>query len=407
MCIMNDFLNNYRKASLLQKKGNFESAKKIFEDLLKKTSKDNIKANIYYHLSQIEASTRKKVDLLEKALALNPSHRMAHILLNLLQEDYVQKRLENDSSYVIKQFFEKYPLNIQIQTISGCNAKCKMCPYHSSWQKFNPGKMSDKTFLHIIELLNSIPLGKVCLYLENEPFLDKKIIEKIRIVKENLHYKLIELSTNLSMFNERLIKELYNVLKDTPHELWISWHGIDENTYRNIMGFDFKKNIEKLKLYFSITKGELNTSINSIIGSKLNESRIESEDKVKVFFNDIIKSVGIDPKKIKLKIKTFYYHDRAGNINEKITNNKISEMIGKLKPYCARIREWLHFMYDGDVILCCMDYKKETVMGNVNEFSSLEDLLISKRFVRIQKMALGEIESNENFICKRCTSPGG
>jgi MoaA/NifB/PqqE/SkfB family radical SAM enzyme len=403
---MNEFIKIYRKASLLKKSGLFERSKSMFSGLLKKTKDNLTMSNIYYHLAQMESDVDVKKTMLRTALELNPEHRMANNLLSLLTEKNIN-RLKKDKIGVIRQFFEKFPLNIQIQTISKCNAKCKMCPYHSSWQKSHSGVMDEKTFLHIVNLLENIPLGKLCLYLENEPFLDKGLINKIKIVKRKLYYRLIEVSTNLSMFNKKIIEELYAELKDTPHEFWISWHGLDEETYKNIMGFDFKKNLEKLKLYFTITKGEIKTVINSIVGSRLNETKIESEEKAKEFFYNIVREVGLNPEKINLSIKTFYYHDRAGNLEEEITNDKVSRMIGKLKPNCPRIKEWLHFMYDGDIVLCCMDYQKETVMGNVNNFNSLEELLTSEQFTKYQKMALGEMDSPDDFICKRCTSPGG
>lgn len=399
-------LLKYRRASNLQKLGFFSEAKEIFEDLLLKNISANERANVLFHLALMEETFKKKRTKFEELIHYNPNHKLARVYINLLIEEN-EKRVQRDKKGVIRQFFERYPLNIQIQTISSCNAKCKMCPYHNSWQKYHPGIMSDETFNYIVYILKDIPLGKVCLYLENEPFLDKKIIEKIEYVKENLNYKLIEISTNLSMFNDKLVHKLYDSLRNTQHEVWISWHGIDGKTYKNIMGFDFNRNLKLLKKYFEITKGEIKTSINTIVGSKLNETKIEAEERAITFFKNVVSDVGLSPDEIDLKIKTFYYHNRAGNIDEEITYGNVKQMIGKLKPNCCRIREWLHFLYDGDIILCCMDYKKKTVMGNVNNFNSLEKLLTYENFMRIQKMALGEIESPDDFICKRCTSPGG
>ncbi len=403
---MDEFIKKYGKASLLQKNGLFEKSKDMFSELLKKSDNKIISSNIYYHLAQMEPDSDVKKDMLRMSIELNPEQRMANNLLSLLTENNIN-RLRKDKTGVIRQFFERFPLNIQIQTVSTCNAKCKMCPYHGSWQKHHPGTMDSKTFLHIVNLLENIPLGKLCLYLENEPFLDKDLFEKIKIVKNRLKYKFIELSTNLSMLNEEKIQNLFELMKNTPHEIWISWHGIDEKSYKEIMGFDFYKNRENLINYFKITKGELKTSINTIVGSKLNDKRITAEKRAKDFFYNIIRESAVDININNINIKTFYYHDRAGNIEEKITNDKALKMIGKLKPTCPRIKEWLHFVYDGDIILCCMDYQKETVMGNVNDFGSLEELLNSERFTKYQKMALGSIDSPDDFICKRCTSPGG
>jgi len=404
---MKDIIEKYRKASFLQKSGKFKKSREIFHELLKCKINDYMKANILYHLAQMENTINEKIKTLNRVITLNSDHRMAEILLKLLVKEEVINRLKNDKTGVIKQFFERNPLNVQIQTVSSCNAKCKMCPYHSSWQKSHPGKMSDETFDHIIDLLRDIPIGKICLYLENEPFLDNKLIERIIKVKRNLSYKLIEISTNLSLLTNEKIMEVFKVLRDTPHDFWISWHGIIPEKYKEIMGFDFYKNKEILINYFKITKGKLKTSINSIVGSKLTNKKIITEEDVRNFFFGIIREAGLEPEKINIRIKTFHYHDRAGNIKEEVTNKDVKKLIGKLKPYCSRIKKWLHFMYDGDIILCCMDYRKETVMGNVNQFKSLELLLNSNEFKTMQLKAMGKIKTPDNFICKRCTSPGG
>src|SRR4030042_6384200 len=68
-------------------------------------------------------------------------------------------------------------LNIQIQTNSFCNGKCRFCPYQGSWHQKNPGEMSWENYRKIIQNLKQLKIAKFCPYLENEPLLDKEIFK--------------------------------------------------------------------------------------------------------------------------------------------------------------------------------------------------------------------------------------
>ena len=72
---------------------------------------------------------------------------------------------------------------MQIQTVSACNANCYFCPYVGSWHKQNPGKMEDDVFVKIVDQLAKYQIKKFCPYLENEPFLDKKLFDRGRDFK--------------------------------------------------------------------------------------------------------------------------------------------------------------------------------------------------------------------------------
>jgi hypothetical protein len=397
----------YSKGSELQRKGDFDSARVQFQEILTfdDIDKEQFWAGSYFHLAQMAADFNQKREYLERCLLLNENYRAARVLLDCLTPGN-ERRLKDRGP--LKQFFEKHLLNLQVQTVSACNGLCVMCPYHGSWHKKHPGTMNDRTFGHIIEMMRGIPLGKICIYLENEPFLDRWLFQRVGQIKEKLHFRSLEISTNVSLFNEKNLQLLVESLNGVDHEVWLSWHGITPETYKELMGFDFETNLEKLKNYFKITKGKLYTVINSIIGSKLVKDRqYAGEEETVSFFKTILKECGINDLS-RTRFKPFHYHDRAGSIRiDGEMDKELQELEGKLKPGCWRIKEWLHILYDGDIILCCMDYHKETVMGNVNDFKSLEELLTSSRFLETQNKALGITNAEENFICRRCLSPGG
>jgi len=100
-------------------------------------------------------------------------------------------------------------------------------------------------------------------------------------------------------------------------------------------------------------------------------------------------------------IKNINYFDnptnRAGNVSflPKIKKKSIHG--------CNSIwaNSMMHILYNGDVVLCCMDWKREVILGNIRE-ESLYNIWNSEIYCITRKMRDGKIESHSNFICKRC-----
>ncbi|MBF0558904.1 MAG: radical SAM protein [Nitrospirae bacterium] len=72
--------------------------------------------------------------------------------------------------------------------------------------------------------------------------------------------------------------------------------------------------------------------------------------------------------------------------------------------YCFGMRDHFGILYNGDVVLCCMDFDGNTKVGNLNE-ASLQEILSSERLGRI-------IEGFRHYrldhpYCKRCLGSRG
>ena len=73
---------------------------------------------------------------------------------------------------------------------------------------------------------------------------------------------------------------------------------------------------------------------------------------------------------------------------------------------CSRLKNWLHFLYTGELTICCMDYHREEVFGDVTQTSLLE-IFEGPIFNNLKDRVEGRVFSADDFICKRCISPGG
>lgn len=84
---------------------------------------------------------------------------------------------------------------IQIQTKTGCNLKCPMCPLSRITQPVLT--LSGKLFTKILKELSNIDYKeRISLYLMNEPFRDERLIDMIAETRERLPDVRINISTN-------------------------------------------------------------------------------------------------------------------------------------------------------------------------------------------------------------------
>lgn len=221
--------------------------------------------------------------------------------------------------------------------------------------------MTDEMFDGLISKLGKV--GKLCLYLQNEPFLDRDILKRVKKCVDSVDFKSLELSTNARMVTRADVQELETMLDGVKHEIRVSFHGCDRETYEYNMGLEFETSLGKTMML-------LNSNLNVSVWSAY-APRFQRYDVGKAFARDAVKALFEGH-----KVHTFTYHDRA--------------RYGSGKPKkCVRQTDWLHVLYDGTVILCCMDYNKETVLGHVQDLAGA----LSNR----RPMA----------ICGRCESPGG
>lgn len=301
----------------------------------------------------------------------------------------------------------RHPLNVQIQTTSSCNAKCYFCPYLESWHKCNPGVMDDKTYELIINQLAEYTIGKFCPYLENEPFADKKIFDRIEYGLSKLNCRQLEVATNASLLNSSKIDSLRQLVSQVNHEIKISFHGIDKESYSSIMGLDFdntKDNV--IELIEKSQDSNLNIVIRGSGQSRENRSEMPqwfNENEFNTFWENEFTKNNF---KKKPRIDYFTYHDRAGQIERNEINFESIFRESLNNFYCWRFDQWAHFLYTGELILCCMDYHKKTVFGDVTS-KRLSEIFDSTEYIQLIKKGAGVIPSQPHFICKKCISPGG
>lgn len=282
-----------------------------------------------------------------------------------------------------------------------------MCPYVGSWHYTNPGRMGDDVFERILEQIAPLKLGKVCPYLQNDPFTDPDILHKLERITEVLRFDCLEISTNAMAMTPDRADRMVEILKDVPHDIWISFHGIDKASHEAVSGLKFDKCMNHI--VHLLQRAQHTDMKIAIVGAgQPGDDRIShdynfTKEQYQAFWEDVFERESIVKKP---RIVHFKYHDRAGTISH--TDICLNEIVRPdLKGFkCPRISNWLHFQYTGELVLCCMDYHREQVFGDIVQ-DDLDTILSGATFLELKKMVTGEKDSPDDFICKRCISPGG
>lgn len=237
------------------------------------------------------------------------------------------------------------PCLISIETINRCNSTCSFCPANRDSDKRPFARMDEKLFHKIIGELSELEYdGYLNLYVNNEPFMDKRIEDWYIYAHEKLPKAKMLLYTNGTLITEERFKKIIPVID----KMFI-------NNYSETL--EVHDNVKKLIDYVKNTQ--------------------ELWDK----------DITVQIRYIK-EILT----NRAGeapNNSRKIKNGKICIM-----PYTD-----FTIYPNGNVGLCCSDALEKTSYGNLNE-SSLYEIWTSDKYRKLREV-IGNNRDNYGF-CEGC-----
>jgi radical SAM protein with 4Fe4S-binding SPASM domain len=86
--------------------------------------------------------------------------------------------------------------------------------------------------------------------------------------------------------------------------------------------------------------------------------------------------------------------NRAGNVPGRPTKT--------IRAFCTRPFDQMCIAFNGNVVLCCQDWKLETFMGNVND----QDISQIWGGTRLSTIRLSLLKKNRSGLCAACDFPG-
>lgn len=241
-----------------------------------------------------------------------------------------------------------FPREIQIQTHTACNARCVMCPYGATYKEVSHGKMRPDLFKRIIKECSEHNVYDMKPFLMNEPLLDNRLPNFIRYARECLPDTIIGFSTNGQLLEGTIAEEL---LDSGIDEIWVNFNGITKETYEAIMkGLSFEHTKQNI-LNFKQNVVHKGADIQIFISTVETQLNIEEIEAIKVFW-----------RKYDIPVATTPLNNRGGNIQ-----TDSLRVLENIKDYrvCDRPFYKMYIAYDGNVILCSSDWKRSTIVGNV------------------------------------------
>ena len=231
--------------------------------------------------------------------------------------------------------------HVQVQTISWCNRSCSFCPS----QKFPRTLefMSLETYQRILDELASLDFsGRFSPYLQGEPLLDNRMPELVAMARHTLPQAKILIQTNgdaltvekgLALFEAGLHKMIINCYDD---------NGDQVSRMQNLI-----REVVKKQPAISYIKSSFMHNFNRMIASEGH--------------GQISREIAIDD-------KTWWKEDTAENW----AGNIPGSLQEPIRESCRRPFNQLYVHYNGNVVLCCCDWKGEVIFGNLMRDSLVE-----------------------------------
>jgi radical SAM protein with 4Fe4S-binding SPASM domain len=254
--------------------------------------------------------------------------------------------------------------------------------------------MSDELFDRIVDQLRGQDVEYLCPYLMADPMSDRKIFERMAIIRRALPATHIEVSTTGLYLIPRIAEKL---LAAPLSELRISSHGTTaEEWARTMPGVDYERAWPNLMRFLEAWRQTKPYSLYIVtlwgLWAKQREAEIEA------FWRDL-----------DVEIVRWQVISRAGEVDltvfgEGSEQRAVRSPDKRDPPYRCRFNrdtQWVHILSDGRLTLCCMDYRQEVILGNLLE-QTLEEIWRSRAFERVRARVRGDLPTDEQFICERC-----
>jgi MoaA/NifB/PqqE/SkfB family radical SAM enzyme len=286
-----------------------------------------------------------------------------------------------------------FPNNIQIETTSRCNARCGFCPYPETSLTEPSGTMDQDLFERIVDEIACHPVDMIQPFLNNDPLMDRQIVPRLELIVRKNPGARVCITTNGFLLRSETARALAAMPLETIH---ISSNGLTPETYRNTMGIDAFTVLRNVNyLWDEIRRrGSRTRLVVTAILMSTNKHEVES-------MREYWRARGV----------TFYLNplnNRAGNMSDE-TYRRLLPFDGEgnqsqLSSYsmsgCPALMSYMGILWNGDIITCCMDWRRAHVMGNARE-DTLFNLWRGPRYRALRHLSdTGRLD--EDALCRGC-----
>lgn len=286
-----------------------------------------------------------------------------------------------------------FPNNIQIETTSRCNAKCKFCPYPETSLTQPQGTMDEDLFCSIVEQISRYPVQLIQPFLNNDPLMDRRILPRLELIVRKNPKARVMVTTNGFLLSDEIARGLAELNLETIH---ISSNGLTPEVYRETMGIDAFTVIRNVNnLWDHLRRARSSTKL--VVTAILLKANKHEVSHMRDYWNSRGVSFYLNP-----------LNDRAGNISQETFYQLLpfsqrankSQMFSADMSGCPALYSFMGILWNGDLVTCCMDWRRSNFMGNARE-DSLYNLWHNRAYQKLRGLSdagrLGEVE-----LCGQC-----
>ena len=319
------------------------------------------------NLAYIARVTKSVVTNVTNALRTTTLKRTIDTAYNVVRTTSWKKGLE-------------YPVMVAIETTNKCNATCWFCPITEGSKRppddliqlgkrknqpvaeaepddgttFNLmerplGGMTDELFAKIIDDCREFPLRRIEPYLHGEPFMDRKILDRIEYINQKLPRTQVHIFTNGSLLTAKTVERLREL---DLASMVISLNTAVPEKYNAIMGLDWKKTLVNLERVAEANRSNKRVADRFVMRMTAPKETTDAEiDR----FRKLANHMGARAVIVSL-------HNYKGDINSE----------RPVPEFPCYFVDDLDILYDGNTALCCMDHDGEYGWGDVKQHSVLQ-----------------------------------
>ncbi|HEY3323722.1 MAG TPA: radical SAM/SPASM domain-containing protein [Planctomycetota bacterium] len=280
-----------------------------------------------------------------------------------------QTVVEHVRNRLFRKPVPKFPRTIVIETQFGCNGSCVFCQYPQIKDQLPRGKMTMELFEKIARDCSGQNVERFILCLDNEPLLDQKLAERYALLRRHCPKAIRNLTTNASLLTLEKVEQL--ISSGLINELFLSVNGESKEVYEELMGLPYEKvmaNLETLCKWLTAhpaIRKNLRVRVNTV-----KTQRVAPE---------------IPAMTRRWEAEGFEMHvidmDSRG---DQLDLQKLSAEELKPNVRCRRPFHTMVITWEGDAVICCVDYKREVKLGNVQKHS-LTEVWNSERAIKLRQ----------------------
>ena len=293
-----------------------------------------------------------------------------------------------------------FPLMLQIQTQSLCNGRCSICPYPIVSKKLDQGTMEWDLFVKIANESASEPLlSRVECHLQNEPLLDKRIFQFVEYFKSLNTNKRCVMVTNGELLDKF---SLTDIVQSNLDKLMVSLNAYSKEMYQSLNdGLNYDRVMKNIGSLLSNSATKQKMALSFVVTEQNNHEVYQAvqywnKRGVETRVIGLVNRAGTLDNYERLKPKTGYQGSRPLFRLWRRLMFHLRGIMGCPYPFYH-----MNVLFNGDVIICCHDWDRATVIGNART-SSLREIWNSEKMNEIRRLILRK-RYEQIISCKECS----